>query len=495
MRVSLLDWLILGTYLGSILLIGWWKGREESTTKDFIGGGHNVPWWAVLGSIVATEISALTFLNVPGVAFTGNLTYLQFGLGSIAGRFVVAWLFLGAFYRIRYLTVYSYLADRFGPRTRYAATALFLFSRLLGSSLRLSLAALGVSIIFGLPFLLTLILFSLLAIAYTFWGGIKAIIWTDLAQATVFIGGGLALATWLGAEVGWIEIWERAEAEGKTLLINLTPDESGAGAWLNSTNLLPLAFFNGFLMIIAALGTDQDLTQRMLTCRDVGSARRSVIFSGFVGIPVAGLFLCLGLGLFVYAQNTGSWLLPLAADGSVDANRVFPAFISDVAPPLLRGLLIAGVFAAAMSSLDSAMGALSSSVVIDLYKPLVRPDADERHYVRVSRAGVLVFGAILMLMAYSFRHADTFLWLAFELASIPAGGMLGVFLLGLLTSRGSDNGNLLGLGGGIGLTSFLSFARHQDWIHLDWTWLIVIGMTTTFGIGLCFKGTPTERIA
>jgi len=138
MRVSLLDWLIVGTYLGVILLLGWWKGREERTTRDFIGGGHNVPWWAVLVSIVATEISALTFLNVPGVAFTGNLTYLQFGIGTIAGRFVVAYLFLGAYYRMRYLTVYSYLGDRFGPGTRYAATGLFLFTRMLGASLRLS---------------------------------------------------------------------------------------------------------------------------------------------------------------------------------------------------------------------------------------------------------------------------------------------------------------------------------------------------------------------
>lgn len=492
MRSSPLDWLIIGLYLSAILLIGWWKGREERTTKDFIGGGHNMPAWAVLGSIIATEISALTFLNVPGVAFTGNLTYLQFGLGTIAGRFVVAYLFLSAFYRRRYLTVYSYLADRFGPRTRYAATALFLFTRLLGSSLRLSLAALGVSIIFDLPFLVTLILFSLLAVAYTFWGGIKAIVWTDVVQTTVFIGGGIALAVWLGAEVGWIRIWERASESGKTLLINLSPEEPGVGAWLNGTSLLPLAFLNGFLMIIAALGTDQDLTQRMLTCRNVGDARRSTILSGFVGIPVAALFLCLGLGLFVYAQETTSWILPLSADGSVDANRVFPGFISEIAPPLLRGLLIAGVFAAAMSSLDSAMGALSSSVVIDLYKPLIRPDASERHYLRASRLGVLVFGVILACLAYGFRNAETFLWLAFELASIPAGALLGVFLLGLLTSRGSDNGNLLGLGSGVALTAFLAVARRTEWINLDWTWLIVIGMSTSFLLGLLFKPPPVE---
>ncbi len=485
--------MIIAAYLSTILLLGWWKGREERTTRDFIGGGHNIPWWAVLLSIVATEISALTFLNVPGVAFTGNLTYLQFGLGTIAGRFVVAFLFLTAYYRLRYLTVYSYLHDRFGPRTRYAATGMFLFTRILGASLRLSLAALGVSIIFGLPYLLTLVLFSLLAIAYTFWGGIKAIVWTDFAQASVFIGGGLLLAVWLGGEVGWLKIWDNAGEAGKTLLINLTPSEPGAAAWLNESNLLPLAFLNGFLMIIASLGTDQDLTQRTLTCRNVQAARRSVIWSGFVGIPVAGLFLCIGLGLWVYAQQTPEWILPLTDTGEVDANRVFPEFIRQSAPPLLRGLLIAGVFAAAMSSVDSAMGALSSSVVVDLYKPLIRPDADEKHYVMASRMGVLAFGVMILLLAYSFRHATTFLWLAFEIASIPAGALLGVFLLGLTTRRGSDQGNLLALGLGVLITATLALLRRTDWLGLDWTWLIVIGMTSSFLIGFSFR--PTARPA
>jgi SSS family transporter len=488
MRFLWSDWIFISFYLGLILFVGWWKGRDESTIKDFIGGGQAVPWWAVLASLVATEISALTFLNVPGIAFTGDLTYLQFGIGTILGRFVVGFLFLTAFYKTRYLTVYSYLADRFGPHTRYAATGLFLLTRLLGSSLRLSLAVVGVSVIFELPFLLTLLLFGLLAVAYTFWGGIKAIMWTDLVQALAFAGACLAALLWLGHWLGgWEMILQAADSAGKTRLFNLSPSSEGWTAWFAEGNLLPLALLNGFLAIIASLGTDQDLTQRLLTCRDLKSARRSVILSGFVGIPIAGLFLLLGLGLWMYAQQSPDWVVPLAESGKVDGNRVFSSFIGTEAPVWLRGVLLIGVFAAAMSSVDSAMGALSSTVTVDLYKPLIKPDAPDSHYVWISRLGVLFFGVVLMALAFAFQYAQSFLWLAFEIASIPAGALLGVFLLGLLTKqRGSDPGNLIALASSIFVTSTLAILRRTELITLDWTWLIGIGLGVSFGLGVLF---------
>lgn len=490
MHVLWSDWLFIGTYLLLILGVGWWKGRDESSIKDFVGGGHSVPWWAVLASLVATEISALTFLNVPGVAFTGDLRYLQIGLGTILGRFVVAYLFLTAFYRTRYLTVYSYLADRFGARTRYAATALFLGTRLIGSCLRLSLAVKGVSVIFNLPFLPTLLLFGTMAVVYTFWGGIKAIVWTDFVQALAFVGACLAAFFWLGHAVGgWDSIWSTASAAGKTQLFNFTPHDTGWEAWFAEGNLFPLAFLNGFLVIIAALGTDQDLTQRLLTCRDLPSARRGVIASGLVGIPIAALFLMVGLGLWVYAQQNGSWMVPLTGDGAVDGNSVFSSFIGSQAPAWLRGVLLVGVFAAAMSSVDSAMGALSSTVTVDLYKPLVRPDAPDSHYVWISRLGVLFFGAVLMLLAYAFnQYAKSFIWLALEIASIPAGALLGVFLLGLLTRRrGSDIGNLWALGTSLAIATSIFLLRRTEHLALDWTWLVVISLSVSLGLGALFR--------
>lgn len=489
MQLMGLDVFIVSGYLVLILGIGWWKGRQERDTDDFIVGNREIPWWAVLASIVATEISAVTFLNVPGTAFTGDLTYLQFGIGSIAGRFVVATLFISAFYRMRCLTVYSYLAERFGPKTRYAATGLFLFSRMLGSGLRLSLAATGISVIFDLSFGLTLFLFTTMALIYTIRGGIKAIVWTDLVQACVFIGGGLVLLGWLDHKLGWDLIWSTASEAGKTRLINLTPEVNTPGAWINGGNLFPLAFLNGFIVIIASLGTDQDLTQRMLTCRNANSARRSVILSGFVGIPVAGLFLLIGLGLYAYVHHSGNlgWSPDLNSTGQIDPNRVFAEFIGNVAPTGLKGLLISGVFAAAMSSIDSAMGALSSSVTIDLYKPLIRPDAPESHYLKVTRLFVLAFAVILFALALIFRNAGNLLWLALQIASIPAGAMLGIFLLGLLTQRGSDKGNLLALCVALIVSGTLFGLIKTNQISLSWTWLVLIGLCCSCGIGALTK--------
>lgn len=486
------DWTILLSYLGAVLLVGWWKGRDERTAEDFVVGGRQIPWWAVLGSIVATEISAITFLNVPGTAFTGDLSYLQFGIGSIAGRFVVAFVFLGAFYQGRHLTVYSYLATRFGPATQRAATGLFLFSRLLGSGLRLSLASLGMSLIFDLSFALTLVLFTLLAVAYTIWGGIKAIVWTDLIQAAVFIGSGVAAAGWLGVELGWGSIWATAEAAGKTHLFNWSV-VGGPIGFCNDPNLFFLAALNGLLATTAALGTDQDLTQRMLTCRRPLEAKWSVIASGFVGVPVAALFLFLGLGFYGLAQLDAPWLAGATVDGEIAANRVFPMFIAQGAPHLLRGLLTAGVFAAAMSSIDSAMGALSSVFTLDLYRPLFRPDADDAHLLLANRVGVGVFAILLFGLAYLFGDAGDHLWLALKIASIPAGTLLGIFLLGLLTRRGSDRANLIAMCAGLLVASIFFVQIENGQIEVAWTWIILIGLAVTLGIGMIFPHPPTLK--
>lgn len=486
--LSIGDWLILLTYLGGVFAVGWWKGREERTPDDFVVGGRSIPWWAVLGSIVATEISAITFLNLPGTAFTGDLTYLQFGVGSIGGRFAVAFVFLGAFYQGRHLTVYSYLAARFGVLTQRAATGLFLVSRLLGSGLRLSLAAIGISQIFGLPFTPTLLAFTVMAVAYTVWGGIKAIVWTDLVQASVFIGSAIATAAWLGAELGWGEIWAVAEEAGKTRLFNWGGGElSSLG---QDENLFFLAALNGFLATTAALGTDQDLTQRMLTCRNPREAQFSVIASGLLGVPVAGLFLCLGLGFFALQAGGADWLNGAMVEGEIVANKVFPQFIAEGAPHLLRGMLVAGAFAAAMSSIDSAMGALSSVLTFDLYRPLFRPAADDAHLLRVSRINVGICAVLLFGLAWAFGDAGNHLWLALQIASIPAGPLLGIFLLGLLTKRGHDGFNLVAIFVGLGVNAALFSAIKLEIVTLPWTWLIVIGMVLTFALGAIPRAVP-----
>lgn len=499
--ISLFDALIVAAYFAVVLYIGWCHSGKSRSAESFIRGDRQMPWPAVLGSIVATEVSAATFLATPGVGYSENMSYLQFGIGSFFARILIAFVFLGAFYAFDSLTIYDYLAKRFGSGTRYTATLFFMVTRLLASAVRLMIAATGLSLILGLPFWVCLGAFTLIAITYTGSGGIRGIIWTDVLQAAVFISGGLVLVLYIGHSIGWQTIIEIGQAHGRFEVFRFTPEgESGSWwGWLNDPKLFYIAVLFGFASTAGAFGTDQDMTQRMLTCRDVRSARKSVILSGFISIPIAGLFLFIGVALFAFYQVHGEASLPatLLADGSsaVLADKVFPTFIASELPNGLRGLLLVGVLAAAMSSLDSTMGALSSSALVDLYRPLIGRQLSDRQSMRLSRCFVVAFGMMLAAIAYALKDAQGFLWLTFQIASVTYGSLLGIFLLGILTERGCDRGNWIAMLTGGLLCSTLLAAIQLEWIQLGWSWLIIIGTAWTFGLG-CFhkKASPEDPV-
>ena len=450
-----------------------------------------MPWPAVLGSIVATEVSAATFLATPGVGYGENMNYLQFGIGSLLARLLIAFVFVGAFYAVNSLTIYDYLDKRFGGGTRYTATAFFIVTRLLASAVRLMIAVTGISLILNAPFWICLSVFTLVAIIYSGSGGIKGIIWTDVLQAVIFISCGLVLVGYVAHSIGWSTIFETGAAAGRFEIFRFDSEGAGTWAWLNDSKFFWIAVMFGFLSTAAAFGTDQDMTQRILTCRDVKAARRSVILSGFISIPIAGLFLFVGVALFAYFQVYGEAGLPgtVLADGShkVIADKVFPHFIASELPAGLRGLLLVGVLAAAMSSLDSTMGALSSSALVDLYRPLLRKDLGEKQGLLVSRLLVFAFGLILALIAYALKDAEGFLWLTFQIASVTYGALLGVFLLGILTRRGSDHGNWIAMLSAGGICVALLALIKIGYLQLGWSWLILIGTVWTFGIGALWR--------
>ncbi len=485
---SLLDWLIIGGYFVAVLAVGLWKSRGETNSESFVVGNRQVPWLAVLASIVATEISAATFIGVPAVGFGENLNYLQFGIGSLVARFVVAYVFLGVFYALGVLTVYEYLGKRFGPGTRYSATGFFLIGRVLASAARLYIATFALAAVFDVPLWASLALFTVTAIIYTYAGGIRAIIWTDTIQACVFISSGIAVIVFLQVEVGWGELLATARDAGKLELFRLRPEGASLLDWINDPMLLYVALLSGFLGTTAALGADQDLTQRMLTCKNVRLARRSVILSGFTGIPVAAVFLFIGIGLYGYFLNIPIEDLPWGT--SQDYRLVLPYFIQSVLPVGLKGLLVAGIFATAMSSIDSALGALSSSTVVDLYRPLVRQNAPESHYLAMCRVFVIVFGIMLPLIAWLMREEQDMLWLALKVTSIPAGSLLGVFLLGLLTQRGSDKWSVIAMVSSAIVSSILLWMTETGLSPLAWSWVILIGATSTIVVGAAGRALP-----
>ena len=468
---------VVAVYLAAVLLGGWVTSRKGRGVSDYFSGNRSVPWPAVLLSITATEISAVTFLGVPGTGFEGDMSYLQFGVGSLAARFFVAFLFLGAFYRSGCVSIYQYLGGRFGRGSQKTAAVFFLVSRINASGIRLLLAAAGLSVFFGVPLWAAVLGFTGIALVYTVSGGIRAVIWTDCIQAGVFIAGGIAVVLFLIGQIGWDTFWSGAAESGKLKIFRWSPEEGGG--WWSDWNLFHLACLNGFVMTAAALGCDQDLTQRMLTCRSVGRARWSVILSGFLGIPVAGLFLLAGVALALWMGQAG-----IEAPVDVGPNRVFAWFIAELAPDALRALLFVGILATAMSSLDSALNALGSSVAFDLAGESFRKS------IFFSRMLVVVFGLVLAGLALLLAdYQESFVWLGFKVVGVTYGSLLGIFLLGLTTRapRGSDWGNLVAMLTGSGLSALLLALSETGTIALGWTWIPLINTVLTFGIAFAHR--------
>jgi SSS family transporter len=479
-----LDWCVISTYFAGIVFVGLWFGRGERSTHDFFLGGKRQHWLVVGMSIIATEVSALTFLIVPGRSYEDDCWYLQMYIGSFIGRLLIVYLLLPAFYGGSVTTVYEYLGQRFGPWSRTTASLLFFASRIVGSGIRLLAASLAVAVVFNWPLVWVVIGAAGIAIAYTTFGGIKAIIWTDALQACVFIAGAVAVVAFLfmATPGNCVENLSTAYHAGKfhTFTWDWNP---------NNDKVLWVLLIHSMVQTMAALGADQDLTQRMLTCPDLRRGQRSLIFNAFVGFPVVCLFLLIGALLFVYFQAHPGASLPEETVSAHD--RIFAHFIATVAPSTygLKGLLVVGIFAAAMSSLDSALGALSSTAVTDFYRPYARREASAKHYLRVARLFTFLFGVLLAGVALAFAGAEDLLEEAFGWVGLIFGGMLGVFVLGVTTARrGDDRANVVAMLSSVAILVLVKFVQERSGTtYIAWPWWVVIGTAWTFGVGACFR--------
>ncbi len=503
----LIDWLVILVYLGSVTAMGLWVGRRESGLEDYFLAGRNIPWWAALLSLVATEISAATFLGAPEQGYTRDLTYLQFGIGSILARFVLAFLFIEVYYRLRVYTVYGFLASRFGTPSKACASATFLLGRLFAGGSRLFIAALAVKVVTGFDMRISIVLLGGIALVYTLVGGIRAVIWTDVAQALVLNLGvvvciaSLYFATRMspGEIVGYL-----AEHDKLRLF-----DTGGAGSSMlsNPYHIVP-AILGGFFLTMATHGTDQSMIQRLLTCRSSTSSRISMVASGFLGIGVTILFLIVGLLLFVIVSRglAEPKLLHTAAELQASGKNgdFFLHYIVQALPPGVSGLVIAAVLAAAMSSIDSELNAMSGAIVNDFYRPMFRLDASDAHYLEAARNFTLLCGALLIGLAvaiadfYESNPQTDLLSIALGVMTLFYGGLLGVFLVGLLTRRrGSNTTNIIALITSTLLIVFISY-KHKilpalglyspnsagpfDGLYafqLAWPWYIVLGTAVT----------------
>src|SRR3954449_6104097 len=411
-----IDCAVLLLYFILIISIGLYMGRKEENLKDFALGGRQIAWWAILASLIAAETSAGTFFGTPGEGFTfRNYTYLQLALGTILARILVSYIFIKPYYDYKVYSIYEYLTARFGVPTKNAASAVFLFTRVLASGARLYVAAIALALAYEMIsgarpnqtqtlwiYLGATIAIVILTAIYTTFGGIKAVIWTDLIQASIMIGSAVIALGLLYSAIpgGWDEIVQRRGPFHVSDLIatGLDPAKSGWDQWkgMFETEYTIFAGLIGAVFItMGTHGTDQDMVQRMLTAKDVRRSRRSLVLSGLADIPIAFTFLSIGLLLWVYYQAHPDPTL------SKTPNETFCHFILYQMPVGLRGLLLAGIFATTMGSLSTAVNALATSFTRDWYQPYINPRATTQQSLRTVRWATVGFSVLMIVVASS----------------------------------------------------------------------------------------------
>jgi SSS family solute:Na+ symporter len=474
------DYAVLFVVLAVLLAIGGAFSRQQHDTVDFFLARRRVPWWAAALSFLATEISAVTIISVPATAYSENWEYFQFFVGSSLAKLGVAYLFIPAFYRHDVTTIYEFLAHRFGQASQVTASIFFFITRLAGSGVRLMAACLAVSLLLGWPMPLTIAVFSAVSIVYIATGGVKAIVWTNVFQAIVFlVAGAITVIFILGRIDGGLgAVMQLAGSAGRLNVINWGPAPGAPDFWrriLTDPNIVWVAVLNGFVGSMAAFGTDHDLMQRLLTVETRRESQRTLAITPLGTLLTLLIYLLLGASLYTfYAQHPA---LPISRP-----DEIVPHFVGQVMPSFLRGLMLSAIV---IASIDSPLGSLAASFVTDIYRPLLVRGRSERHYLLISRVSVAVFGVLLALLAYGFSFFDKILWLAFKIAGVTFGSLLGVFLLGLLSTRPvADRANVVAMIVMAVVNLTLLTLSETKVLVFAWSWLVILGTVGTIALAL-----------
>ncbi len=492
--LSALDLLALALYLLAVFVVATIGARRQRSADDFFLAGRSVPAWAAALSLIATSLSVVTFIGAPEAAYTGDLTYLSTNLGVLLAALLTALLFIPAFHRHKVPTVYALLERRFSPTARKGASAMFLLGRLLASGARLFAASLPVSLILFQDvapqhLTISIAIIATVAAVYTLTGGVAAVIFTDAAQLLVLLfAAGVAiilLASDLpgdfSSNLARLSETKTASGTSKLTLLDFSLDLSKPfTVW---SALLGFSLFN-----LAAYATDQDLAQRLLTCRSPAKSSLAVGAAGALGLPVAGVFLIIGLLLFLRDDAGGG--------AQSDAREIFLHFILNDMPVGVKGLMLAGLFAAAMSSVDSALNAMSSALFSDFLERR-RPDRSSAFDVLLARFGVVLFAFALAAVATLCVHwqqatGEGLLEFALGVMVYAYAGLLGVFLTAVLTRRGRTWSVLAALGGGAGAVLLL---QHPGWfglgLDISFGWRMLFGTLVAFLICAAPRGAKT----
>lgn len=539
-----IDLVIIFGYLIGITLFGVWFSKKQETTRDYFLGDRTVPWWAIAASIVATETSTITFISVPGIVFArgGNFQFLQLVLGYLLGRIVISLLFIPSYFRGELMTVYELLDRRFGSRIKMLAASLFVVMRNIADGIRLLLTAFVLAAVYTAfqpqantetIVIASIVLLGVVMIVFTYFGGMEAVIWVEVVQLGIYLLGAFMAGAVLIMAIngGWGQAISLGEQYQKFDLVDLgfrstsyaftAPFTSKVLSFslpidFTKTYTLWAGLLGGCFLTMSTHGTDQYLVQRYLCTDKPRRAAAALLSSGAVVFGQFVGFLFIGVLLFAFYQpfkdplytnyaEACAKLQPAAAAKCYSdpafaqaasatypftgGDRVFPDFITKYMPSGLSGLVVAAIFAAALSS---SLNSIASTSINDLYKPF-RPKKDDKHYLRVSHWLTLVWGIVQIGVALvAMRQNRSALDQALSVASLVNGPILGVFLVGTFLRRVSEPPALLGM-----LASMVVMTYIRFWTPIAWTWYVLIGSLITFMVawiaGYAFAPAPPER--
>jgi SSS family transporter len=509
--LSILDWSVFAAYLVITAAIGFWSGRHHRTTEDYFLGARRIPWWAAMLSLVATETSAVTVVAIPAMVFApgGNFGFLQCAIGFAIGKALIARFILPAYFKRQITTPYEFLGDRLGSAGQRAGALLFMTALFVGAAFRIYVGAIPINEATALSLRTSLLIISVLAVAYTLMGGLRAVIYTDVFQMLLFLGGGAIALVCILQRLpnGWESFLSEARAADKLMLFDWGFRGTGAGGWRYDWTVAHTVFA-GFIgatfVTLATHGTDHSNLQRLLACNSLRSARLALVVSAFVVFLQFALFLAVGAALyaFYHIKNTTPSL--------ADPNAVLPHFVVTELPRGLPGLLIAGIFAAAMSTVDSALSALSASTMRDWRKRgKVEETAD--HGLASARWSVLVWGLLLYFGAEgaSKLGKGDLIGAIFTAANSLYGPLLGVFSIALVLHREKEKPSglfsaiwiPLAIGMAVqvaffllGQQWFIEALSIEEWrFNLAWPWVTLVGASATFLPALLLHRFGTRR--
>ena len=489
------DWLVIFIYLGGIILLGVWFGKDQKNTRDYFLGSRNIPWWGIGLSIVAAETSALTIIGVPALAYGTDLAFLQIIIGYVIARIILAVIMVPHYFKGEIYSPYQLFSNAFGPAARQMAGGFFLLSETLAAGVRVYVACIPIKLmlgdkILGLithdPILGAILLFVILSLLYTYVGGVKAVIWTDAVQFGLFLAGGLFtlfyIPTFFPGGVG--EVFREAAKGGKLHWFN--------PAFTLSTPInIWMGIIGGTVQVMSSHGAEQLIVQRVLACKSVADGRKALALSAVVILPLFLIFLLCGAMLWVFYQSHPFQIpLPEARPGIPSNDFIFPVFMMTEVPHVMKGFLIVAILSAAMSSVSSALTALASVSTMDFFKTLAAKPRTEEFYLRFSKLSTVGWAVVLIVVAYLSRQVEFVLNAAFALRGLTSGALLGGLLLAVFWKRGRATPIIAGMAVSLMVMAAIQVLPKFPALRVPeifWPWYTLIGTAVMLGVAFLVR--------